>query len=277
MIWFQRTSLTQWPMTRPDKTIGGETMAAAAMITKSALKWILPGRLRRSLKALRDTTIRRQITLRTALRRAKAEEIQFGSGLGDSSNLLYGLVRSMKPSVCVEIGSARGRSTCYIGLALKENGFGKLYAIDPHVQTDWNDYNSVDTYDILKDNIGALGLTGQVQLLRAFSEKVACFWNSEIDLLFIDGDHSYDGVKQDWELFSPYLSPFGMAIFHDTIWDLQPDSVVSRLSKMGVPRFVNELRQKGYPVLTIDKDCGTSLVQPVVGGMPLSRDGGSPD
>jgi predicted O-methyltransferase YrrM len=263
-------------ITRLDN-IAAETMAIAAMATKSVLKRILPGPLRRSLKALRDTTIVRQTALRSAFRRAKAEGIQFGSGLGDSSNLLYGLVRSMKPSVCVEIGSARGRSTCYIGMALKENGFGTLYAIDPHIRTDWNDYNSVDTYDILKDNIDALGLTGQVKLLRAFSEKIADSWDSKIDLLFIDGDHSYDGVKQDWELFSPYLSPFGIAIFHDTIWDLQPDSVVSRLSKMGVPRFVNELRQKGYPVLTIEKDCGTSLIQPVIGGVPLSPDGGCPD
>lgn len=191
------------------------------------------------------------------------------SGLGDSSNLLYGLVRSMKPSVCVEIGSARGKSTCSIGLALKENGCGTLYAIDPHVQTDWNDDYSVDTYEALESNITALGLGEQVQILRAFSEEVARSWNSNIDLLFIDGDHSYDGVKRDWALFAPHLSLFSVVIFHDTIWDLRPEPGVSRLELMGVPRFVNELREKGYPVLTIDKDCGTSLVQPVIGGVPL--------
>jgi hypothetical protein len=38
---------------------------------------------------------------------------------------------------------------------------------------------------------------------------------------------------------------------------------------MGVPRFVDELRQQGYQVLTIDRDYGVSLVQPVVGGLAL--------
>jgi predicted O-methyltransferase YrrM len=61
--------------------------------------------------------------------------VDFASGLGDSAWLLHGLARSLKPKVCVEIGSARGKSACYVGLALMENGFGKIYAIDPHTKT----------------------------------------------------------------------------------------------------------------------------------------------
>jgi hypothetical protein len=36
-----------------------------------------------------------------------------------------------------------------------------------------------------------------------------------------------------------------------------------------VPRFVDELRREGYPVITIDRDCGLSLVQSRRGGVPL--------
>jgi hypothetical protein len=39
---------------------------------------------------------------------------------------------------------------------------------------------------------------------------------------------------------------------------------------MGVPRFVEELRQQGYPVLTFERDYGVSLVQPRLSGIPLS-------
>jgi predicted O-methyltransferase YrrM len=244
---------------------------AGKITLKSALKRVLPRPLWQRLKVIRNMATIRKTTLGNAWRHAKAEEIPFMSGLGDSSNLLYGIVRSMKPSVCVEIGSARGKSTCSIGLALKENGRGTLYAVDPHVRTDWNDDYSTDTYEALTGNITALGLSGQVQILRAFSDEVARSWNTRIDLLFIDGDHSYDGVKRDWESFARHLSSFSITIFHDTIWDLRPDPGVSRLALMGVPRFVDELREKGYPVLTIDKDCGTSLVQPVIGGVPLRR------
>jgi predicted O-methyltransferase YrrM len=259
----------RWALRRNERRLRRKEKA------RRIVKRILPGRLRSRLKAALNDTVRRRIALTNALARAKAERIPFASGLGDSSNLLYGLVRSIKPSVCVEIGSARGRSTCYIGLALKENGRGTLFAIDPHIQTDWNDDNSIDTYAVLTENLAALGVGAHVQVLRSFSEEVAGSWNSPIDLLFIDGDHSYDGAKRDWELFSRHLSPFGVAIFHDTIWDLKPDSALSRLGKMGVPCFVNELREMGYPVLTIEKDCGVSLVQPVIGGVPLSRGDGN--
>jgi hypothetical protein len=36
-----------------------------------------------------------------------------------------------------------------------------------------------------------------------------------IDLLFIDGDHSYEGVKRDYELYSPLVRPAGLIAFHD--------------------------------------------------------------
>jgi predicted O-methyltransferase YrrM len=36
-----------------------------------------------------------------------------------------------------------------------------------------------------------------------------------LDLLFIDGDHSYAGVKRDFALYSPIVRPAGMIVFHD--------------------------------------------------------------
>ena len=215
--------------------------------------------------------------IRRALRRAKRsvpgrvpslDEVDFQSGLGDSAYLLYGLARSLKPKVAVEIGSARGKSACFVGMALKENGSGKLFAIDPHARTNWNDENSVDTLQVMRDNIHRLKLEKQVEILRDVSSSAARRWMLPIDMLFIDGDHSYEGVKQDWELFAPFVTRFGVVVFHDTLWDLQPESPYAR-ADMGVPAFVEELRAQGYPVTTIDKDFGVSLVQPSIHGVPL--------
>src|SRR5205823_9002003 len=198
--------------------------------------------------------------VRRVLRRVRISRINFNSGLGDSANLLYGLVRSMKPETCVEIGSARGKSACYIGLALTENARGRLYAIDPHRQTDWNDANSpADTLEAFRANVVALGLSEHVIIVRSTSEEAARNWQSRIDLLFLDGDHSYDGVKRDWDLFVPYVKPFGIVVFHDTGWELGQYRAHVR-PDMGVPRFVDELREAGYPVVTIDSDYGVSLV-----------------
>ena len=196
------------------------------------------------------------------------ESFDFASGLGDSAWLLYGLVRSMKPEVCVEIGSARGKSSCYIGLALKRNHRGKLYAIDPHTQTDWNDVESVDTLSIFKKNLRKARVVDCVEIVRKTSGEAVAGWSARIDMLFIDGDHSYGGVKADWDRFLPFMNPFGVVVFHDTLWDIRPEPEWQR-DDMGVPRFVDDLRIAGYQVLTIDKDFGVTLVQPVVGGAKL--------
>lgn len=232
---------------------------------KGVAKAILPRSVFNKLRDARDYGEVRS----HAFRRAKASRIQFHSGLGDSSALLYGLVRSMKPKVCVEIGSARGNSACAVASALKENGSGKLYAIDPHIPTDWNDEHSVDTFATLRANLGRLGLVEQVEIVRSMSDEAAASWRLPIDLIFIDGDHTYEGVKRDWDLFTPHVGTFGVVVFHDTIWDLRPPSNWDRAAVMGVPRFVDDLRAAGYQTITIDRDCGVTLVQPRVGGVPL--------
>lgn len=195
-------------------------------------------------------------------------EADLASGLGDSAWLLYGLCRSLKPEVCVEIGSARGKSACFLGMALRENGRGHLYAIDPHSSTAWNDTNSLHSLPLMQANLRRIGVQDWVTIVREFSGDAARTWNRPIDLLFIDGDHSYAGVKADWDHFSPHLSEFGVAIFHDTLWGLRPDPRLAR-EDMGVPRFVDELRAQGYPVISLDRDFGVSLVQARRGGVRL--------
>src|SRR5208337_133885 len=202
------------------------------------------------------------------------ETRDFCSGLGDSALLLYGLTRSLKPRVCVETGSARGKSACYVGMALKDNGQGKLYAIDPHTKTDWNDWYSVDTLDAFNRNIRKAVVSQYVELLRGTTADIAPGWNQEIDLLFIDGDHSYEGVRFDWETFSKYLTDFSITVFHDTTYELRSD-YDSKSSKMGVARLVEELRAEGYPVMTINQDFGVSILQATKGGIRLSNISGS--
>lgn len=40
----------------------------------------------------------------------------------------------------------------------------------------------------------------------------------EIDFLFIDGDHSYEGVKKDWEMYGSLVRKGGIVVFHDCIY-----------------------------------------------------------
>lgn len=58
-----------------------------------------------------------------------------------------------------------------------------------------------------------------------------------IDLLFIDGDHSYEGVRQDFEMYAPLVRPGGAVVFHDIV-PHRP------LSGVDVSRFWNEAKAR---------------------------------
>jgi hypothetical protein len=65
---------------------------------------------------------------------------------------------SLRPRSGTSSSLGRGKSACIVGQALEENGKGKLYAIDPHTNTDWNDIMSVDTYELMRKHLGFFGL-----------------------------------------------------------------------------------------------------------------------
>ncbi len=68
--------------------------------------------------------------------------------------------------------------------------------------------------------------------------------NRPIDFLFIDGDHSYDGVKKDYELFSPLVRSGGVIAFHDIVTDYFTRYQQNTGTYTGgVPKFWGELKQ----------------------------------
>jgi predicted O-methyltransferase YrrM len=83
----------------------------------------------------------------------------------------------------------------------------------------------------------------RVRLIRGDSrapgtvKRVRDIAGAAVDLLFIDADHSYEGVRNDFETYSPLVRPGGLIAFHDIV-DGPPEAVG------GVPRFWKELRQR---------------------------------
>jgi len=69
-------------------------------------------------------------------------------------------------------------------------------------------------------------------------EKVKKILGSEeLDFLFIDGDHTYEGVKRDFEMYSPLVRRGGVVAFHDIVPG--PQEYVG-----GVPRFWSEVKSR---------------------------------
>jgi predicted O-methyltransferase YrrM len=127
--------------------------------------------------------------------------------------------------LAVEIGSFTGKSTCFLALGSKMANRGRIVAIDtfsgsPEHQKG-GDYESGlivetgTTFDTYKDNLIRAGLEEDVETIKGASHEVGKSWSRPIRLLFIDGEHSYNSVKTDFELFSPHVVAGGLVIFHD--------------------------------------------------------------
>jgi predicted O-methyltransferase YrrM len=76
----------------------------------------------------------------------------------------------------------------------------------------------------------------------ALSHEVAASWSGELDLVFIDGDHSEAGCAQDWSMWRGFVAPGGHVVFHDARADRPggrglpgPTAVVARIRSEGRP------------------------------------------
>jgi predicted O-methyltransferase YrrM len=120
-------------------------------------------------------------------------------------------------AVGVEIGSYLGASSCLLAAGLASRG-GVLYCIDTWTNEAMSE-GQRDTYgDFLRNTAP---WRGTVRPRRGRSLDLAAAVAAEapvLDLLFIDGDHSYEACRSDWDRYAPLLRPGGVAILHDTGW-----------------------------------------------------------
>jgi len=127
--------------------------------------------------------------------------------------LLYETARATDGDA-VEVGSWMGGSTIIIATGLKN---GKVYAIDPHKDTTSHRAGKVeDTFRIFKKNIKNFGVDNKIIPVHKTSKEAFDSWEGKkVGMLFIDGDHSYSGVRYDIESWMRFLKSNGFLVFHD--------------------------------------------------------------
>lgn len=129
--------------------------------------------------------------------------------------LLYAFTRVVRPATILEIGSG-GSSFCLLA-ALKTNKFGHLYTVDPFEWGPVKDDGRTVPHAMFLNEVDKFGFSAYVTFFHAKSETLFRSWSTTIDLLVVDGDHSRDGVHNEWTYFSPWLSVGGYAFFHDPV------------------------------------------------------------
>ena len=135
------------------------------------------------------------------------------SGLG---TLGYAIARRYRPRVVVELGTHMGLYVLAMGMALRDLGQGgKLYAIDTWQGDPQATFYGDEVYETFLQRRSQLGLEAIITPLRMlFSEGVAHV-TEPVDLLHIDGLHTYEAVSQDLADFGPKVRPGGIILFHD--------------------------------------------------------------
>jgi predicted O-methyltransferase YrrM len=154
---------------------------------------------------------------------------------------LLELVAAEPPRVVLEIGTARGGTlflwsriaaaeALLVSVDLPDGEFGGGYP-------QWR----VPLYRAF-----ARG-SQRVELLRADSHAETTrdrvqelLAGRPVDFLFIDGDHTYEGVARDFELYTPLVRPGGLVALHDIV----PQGDSDEFLVGDVPRFWSELRER---------------------------------
>ena len=125
----------------------------------------------------------------------------------------------------VEIGSFMGRSTTWLASGSMSTYREKVTAVD-HFRGSPEHQEGAEcetrelveggsTFPAFQDNLRRMEVEGYVDPIVASSEEAVKRWDRPIRLLFIDGDHSYEESRKDFELWSPFVVAGGIVAFHD--------------------------------------------------------------
>ena len=112
----------------------------------------------------------------------------------------------------VEIGSLYGGMTAVLGLARPE---AKIISIDDY---SWHPADDVPTSkELLLANMKSVGVKN-VTAREGDSRAIGKTWKRKIDLLWIDGGHSYDYVHADLENFGPHAQVIAVHDYKNPAW-----------------------------------------------------------
>jgi predicted O-methyltransferase YrrM len=128
---------------------------------------------------------------------------------------LFLLARKCRPGARVlEVGSYLGASTCYLAAGLSPTG--TIVCVDTWQNQTMPD-GIRDTLAEFQNNL-APAKDQITQIRKASSDVTPAELGEKFDLIFLDGDHSYQQTKSDFQLAAACLAEDGVIAFHDSLY-----------------------------------------------------------
>lgn len=172
-------------------------------------------------------------------------------------------LRTLKPETVIEIGTHKGGNSFLFCHALPT--VKRVIGVDLCVQ------NSPKLIYLARPGQVYRALHGNSQTIHMKRSVQRQLGGRPVDFLFIDGDHSYKGVRTDFELYSPLVRPGGIVAMHDIVPDHRTCYGLNTGCYSGeVYQLWGELKQHYHCVELIDNadqdGFGIGLIEVPAGG-----------
>lgn len=127
------------------------------------------------------------------------------------------LISAMRPKVFVELGAFRGFSYCAFCQAIKSLKIEtRAFAVDTWQGDDHAGKLEAGGLAELRAHHDPLYADFSRLVQSTFDDALVHFADRSIDLLHIDGFHTFEAVRHDFQTWLPKMSEIGIVLFHDT-------------------------------------------------------------